>query len=217
MRRMLHKAKDWKKIQEVPERINLAYAPARNMLVTPDTEMRILARAPQPLYDFFVMLVDLGMRPGEVISMEVQYVDAAKAYYRNPKGKTRTARRVIPLSDRVLAILKVRDGDRRMGWVFPSGKSKSGHIELHKLQLRFRKICRELELPDELVMYCGRHTYGTGVIEETGDPYLVSSTMGHADLRATRPYMHPQLNRAKEAIDRRNAAKLPRPVTQAVM
>ena len=184
------------------------------MLFTAEIEMKILARAPQPLNDLAVIVIDSGLRDGEVVRMQVQYVNFEKAFYQNPEGKTENARRRVPLSDRVLDRLRVRCEGRSAGWVFPSDKSKSGHIELHKLQLRFRAICRELGLSDELKIYCGRHTYGTDVMEDTGNPFLVRDTMGHADLETTNQYMHSNLARAKAAIDRRNAARMPAPVNE---
>ena len=216
IRRLLHKAKDWKRITEVPG-ISLVEAPPRNMVFTAEMEMRLLAKCPQPLYDVLTLVIDTGLRDGEVIAMEVQDINFERGYYANPRGKTRRARRHVPLSDRVLDLLRARCSRRLSGWLFPSVKSKSGHIELHKLQLRFRKLCRELGIPDELVIYCGRHTYGTDVMATTGDPFLVRATMGHADLKTTNGYMHPNLARAKAAIDQRNAEKLPQPVTPAVM
>lgn len=211
LRRMLHKAKDWKEIRECPT-LDTVEAVGRNMMFTGEIEMKILARSPQPLNDVAVIVIDSGLRDGEVIKMKVQHLNFEKNYYQNPEGKTERARRRVPLSERVLERLRVRCADRSAGWVFPSGKSKSGHIELHKLQLRFRKICRDLGLPDELKIYCGRHTYGTDVMEDTGNPFLVRDTMGHADLETTNQYMHSNLARAKEAIDRRNAARMPQPV-----
>ena len=178
------------------------------MTFTPETEARILAKSPQPLHDVLVLMLDAGLRDGEAIAIEVQDIHFERAYFANPRGKTRRARRHVPLSDRALALLRRRCGERLSGWVFPSTKSKSGHIELHKLQLRFRKICRELGISDDLKMYCGRHTYGTDVMQTTGDPFLVRDTMGHADLKTTNGYMHPNLARAKAAIDQRNASRL---------
>ena len=209
LRRMLHHAKDHKKIQEVP-RVSTVEAPGRNMLVMPEVELSLLSRFPQPLHDVFTIILDAGMRPGEVIRMRWEYLNLAAGSYRNPKGKTPRARRTVPLSARAVALLKFRE-PKLQGFVFHSEKSKSGHIELHKLQLRFRKICREIGLPEELTMYCARHTYGTAVMEDTGDPSLVMETMGHADLKTTKVYLHPRVDRAKEAIDRRNEQK------QAVM
>ena len=129
-------------------------------------------------------VLDSGLRNGsEALRMRREYVNLSGSYYHNPKGKTERDRRVVPLSERVIKALQAR-GPQLQGWVFPSQRSKSGHVELRKQQMKFRRVCRKLGIPDELKIYCGRHTFGTTTMTETGDPALVMKTMGHADLRS---------------------------------
>lgn len=205
LRRMLHKAKDWKIIQEVPK-TKLAKAKPRDALVTPEIEAKLLSRCPSPLYDVIVIMLDTGMRNGEVVRMRWENVYLGESFYFNPKGKTSQARRPVPLSERVLRLLRARHPVAQ-GWVFASGKSKSGHVELHKLQLRFRKICRELGINDQLKLYSARHTFGTITMKETRNPALVMQTMGHSDLKTTMIYLHPEVAEVKTVIDRRNERK----------
>jgi integrase len=114
---------------------------------------------------------------------------------------------VVPLSERVLALLKSRCGERRYGWVFPSRKSPSGHIELGGLQKHFRQIARQLGIPEQLKLYCARHTFGTVAMRETRDPGLIRDTMGHEDLETTMIYLHPDVQRVKTVIDTHNQQK----------
>lgn len=93
------------------------------------------------------------------------------------------------------------------GWIFPSRKSKSGHFEIGALQRKFRAIARSLNIPDDLKLYCARHTFGTVAMAESKDPSLVRDTMGHEDLKTTMEYMHPDVGRIKSIIDRRNEQK----------
>jgi integrase len=205
LRRMLHKAKDWKIIQDVPI-VKLAKAKARDMLFTPEVEAKLLSKCPRPLSDLLVIMLDTGMRDGEVVRMRWENVYLNENFYFNPKGKTKQARRPVPLSQRVLQLLKDRQ-PALQGWVFGSDKSKSGHIQLHKLQLRFRKICRELGLSEELKLYSARHTFGTVTMKETKNPALVMQAMGHSDLKTTLIYLHPEVAEVKSVIDRRNEQK----------
>ena len=144
------------------------------------------------------------------------------AFYFNPKGKTRKARRHVPLSERVISLLRTiqreqskqqsgpPDSRAREGWVFPSKKAPSGHIELSGLEHRFRKLARRLGIPDELKLYCARHTFGTVAMAETRDPGLVREVMGHESLSTTMGYLHPETAAIKAVIDRRNEQKLKR-------
>jgi integrase len=91
-------------------------------------------------------------------------------------------------------------GDQIEGWLFPSRKSKSGHFEIGALQRKFRTISRSLNIPDDLKLYCARHTFGTVVMEVPKTRLSCVTTMGHEDLKTTMEYMHPDLSRMKPSL-----------------
>ena len=43
----------------------------------------------------------------------------------------------------------------------------------------FREARSEAGLPEALVLYCGRHDYGTRILKKTGNLAAVMRTMGH--------------------------------------
>ena len=217
LRRMLGKARDWKLLREVP-RIKTVKVFPRDRIISVDDEKCLLTAAKRPLHDVLTIMLDSGMRNGEVIRMRWENVHWEGAFYFNPKGKTRKARRHVPLSERVLALLRTIHEEHshepskpqskpRQGWVFPSKKSPSGYIGLSSLEHRFRKIARELGMSDALKLYCARHTFGTVAMAETRDPGLVREVMGHESLSTTMGYLHPETAAIKAVIDRRNAQK----------
>lgn len=220
LRRAFHRAKKKKDLRDVPE-IKLVHAPRRERMVTIEDETRLLKaidhaascrryknRAASPLDDVLVLMLDSGMRDGEVVQMEIQHIHWEEGYYFNPKGKTKRARRRVVLSERVKPRLKARCGDRKEGWVFPSRKSKSGHVELRGLQRLFRIVADRLNIPRDLKLYCSRHTFGTVAMDETKNPYAVMQAMGHEDLDTTMLYLHNDVNGIKAVIDRRNESKV---------
>ena len=111
-----------------------------------------------------------------------------------PDSKTPTGRRFIPMSDRVLNLLMVRCAGRRDGWVFPSA-SRAGHITT--VDKQFRKARTEAGLPFGLKLYCGRHDFGTEMLQRTGNLALVMRVMGQTSTKASdaiptsRPGAHP--------------------------
>jgi len=218
VRRMLGKARDWKLLREVP-RIKTVKVFPRDRMISVDDEKRLLAAAKRPLNDVLTIMLDSGMRNGEVTRMRWENIDWNSAFYFNPKGKTRKARRHVPLSERVIALLRNIQQEQskeqskqpskgREGWVFPSKKSPSGYIGLSGLEHRFRKLARTLGIPDALKLYCARHTFGTVAMAETKDPGLVREVMGHESLTTTLGYLHPETAAIKAVIDRRNQQKL---------
>ena len=217
LRRMLGKARDWKLLREVP-RIKTVKVLPRDRMISLEDETRLLAAAKRPLQDVLTIMLDSGMRNGEVIRMRWEDVHWDSAFYFNPKGKTRKARRHVPLSERVIALLRSIQQEQsnvskqpsklREGWVFPSKKSPSGYIGLSGLEHRFRALARTLGIPDALKLYCARHTFGTIAMAETRDPGLVREVMGHESLTTTLGYLHPETAAIKAVIDRRNRQKV---------
>jgi len=180
-------------------------------MVSLEDERRLLAAAKRPLQDVLTIMLDSGMRNGEVARMRWENIDWDCAFYFNPKGKTRKARRHVPLSERVIALLRNIQQEQsrpREGWVFLSKKAPSGYIGLSGLEHRFRKLARKLGIPDALKLYCARHTFGTIAMAETRDPGLVREVMGHESLTTTMGYLHPETAAIKAVIDRRNQQKL---------
>ncbi len=160
--------------------------------------------------DVLTIMLDSGLRNGEVVRMRWETINWEGAFYFNPRGKTRKARRPVPLSERVLTLLRNvqhEQSRRREGWVFPSKKSRSGHIGLSGLEHAFRNVSRKLEIPDALKLYCARHTFGTVAMAETKNPGLVKEVMGHESLTTTMGYLHPETAQIKVVIDRLNQQK----------
>ena len=57
------------------------------------------------------------------------------------------------------------------------------------------------KLPKSLVLYCGRHDYGTRVLKSTGNLAAVMKTMGHKDVKTAMQYQHPELEIVRAALN----------------
>jgi integrase len=75
-----------------------------------------------------VIMQDSGMRPDEAFSMKIEDIDWSEHRIWIPRGKTKKARRFVAMSDRMKEMLLIWCGSRTEGWVFPSPRSKSGHL-----------------------------------------------------------------------------------------
>jgi integrase len=99
------------------------------------------------------------MRPDEVFRIRTENINWSQRLIFNPNGKTRAARRYVPISERMLELLMVRCSDKREGWLFPSPRAKCGHLTTVAKQ--FREARSKAWLPESLVLYCARLTFGT--------------------------------------------------------
>jgi integrase len=107
--------------------------------------------------DAFLILRGTGMRPSETFSMSWDNVKWETAQYQNPRGKTKSARRPVPLLNDSFTVLRRRylaQGMPREGRGFPSD-SKSGHMVT--IAKAFTKARDAAGVPKIYVRYSSRH------------------------------------------------------------
>ena len=202
LRRILHKAEEWGVIRSVPK-FRLVKEYGRSLRLDDDAERKLLIVAEQPLRDAIILMRDTGMRnERELYRTRIENIDWNGRVIFVPDSKTPNGRRLVPLTDRVLDLLLVRCGERREGWLFPSKRSKSGHLTT--LAKRFREARKKAGLSESLVLYCGRHDYGTRVLKATGNLAAVMNTMGHKDVKTAMQYQHPEVELVRQALNHNN-------------
>ena len=123
LRRLLGKAVEWKVIAVAPA-VRLMKEVGRELTIDPETEAKLLAVAKQPMKDVLIMIQDTGMRPEEVFRIRIENINWNQRLIFNPNGKTKAARRHVPISERMLDLLMVRCSDKREGWLFPSPRAE---------------------------------------------------------------------------------------------
>ena len=206
LRRMLRLAQEWKVIATVPRIRRLPGERQRDRILTHEEEQAYLANAPQPLQDIATILVQTGMRPEEVFRMRWENIhfepagDANYGYILNPFGKTKAARRAIPMTQRVQGALEMRhaeQGQPAEGWAFPAG-TKSGRVESVKSQ--HRKALRLSGLHNPFVLYSLRHTLLTRLGEAGADPFVIQKIAGHSNILISQRYVHPTPERVEKAF-----------------
>jgi integrase len=120
-----------------------------------------------------------------------------------PFGKTKSARRTIPLPQRSKAILEMRESAFPGDWVFPA-TTKSKHIEQSTIRKRHSTACERAKLP-HFPVYTLRHTYLTRWAAHM-DPYTLAYLAGHSDFSTTRRYVHPQSDTVLAAMEKARVA-----------
>jgi integrase len=152
---------------------------------------------PYRLRDAATILIDCALRPDECFRLRWENVRDDAVFI--PCGKTPNARRVIPLTDRVLALLEMRRVVRSSDWVFPS-PTKTGHVEKSTLKKQHAWACEIAKVP-HFPLYTFRHTCITRWAEYM-DPYTLAYLAGHSDFSTTRRYVHPQAATIRAAMER---------------
>lgn len=199
--RALNLTVEWKVINQAP-RIHLEPEDEREELITPEREERLLQHAGPTLRDVIILCQDTGGRPDEIFRIRVEDIDWQQQWIFNRHGKTKNSRRYLPIRDRVAEVLKRRAGKRTEGWLFPSD-AKSGHLTT--VTKAFACAREKAGLPDAVVLYSARHTFGTAVLAGTGNPAVTMKAMGHGSPKMMMRYQHPEYVEAvRRAINSRN-------------
>jgi integrase len=166
-------------------------------IVTPEEEDRYFAFAKGTLYDVARLILLQGPRPEEVLASRPENILENQELWRIPGGKSRAAKRDLPLTAEAFGILKARKTKHeRTGWLFPSSRIKGGHVT--KLNAQHDRVC--LEAGVSFVLYDLRHTFATRQLTENGaDVATVAALMGHASPTIVlKHYAHPTAG-AKQA------------------
>ena len=166
-------------------------------------EEPIPPKDPHLLYHLALVLIDCGLRPEEAYRLRFDQERDGALYIQY--GKTASARRVVPVSSRVKAILdwrRVQFGE--CPWVFPAA-TVSGHINQSSLKKQHQKACK-MALVEVFVPYTFRHIRLTRWAE-CMDPYTLAYLAGHSDFATTKRYVHPQAETIRAATAKAEEAQ----------
>jgi integrase len=133
LRRSLRLAEEWGKIDRAPKLVLAKGERQRERVVTQAEFLAYRELCRQPWHDMVTVLYGTAMRPGEAYKLRWEHVclNGAGGLIQIAEGKTKAARRFLPMVPEVYAALKARHEEQKCpatGWVFPAG-SESGHLE----------------------------------------------------------------------------------------
>jgi len=216
LRRILNLAVEWNVIESAPKIKTLPGERRRERVITPEEEARYLAAASEPLASIATVLADTGMRPEECFRLrweDATWVNGRHGALLVTRGKTAAARRVIPMTPRVRAVLESRwqaAGKPEEGWAWPA-ETRSGHVEPSSLRKQhakaFAAIAEEAGRRNErpvrpFVLYSLRHTFLTRLGQSGCDVWTLARIAGHSSINISARYVHPSEDAVLNAMTR---------------
>jgi integrase len=205
-RRVLRLAVDSGIIPSAPKVKLLRGANHRERVIGTDEEIRCLNAAVEPLSSIATVLIDSGLRPEECFRLRWESISFAAGRYGtmfNPFGKTKAARRVVPMTARVRNLLEARwvgAGKPMEGWVWPA-ETASGHAEPSTIKKQHRNALR-LCAVRAFVLYSLRHTFLTRLGESGCDVFTLARIAGHSNIQMALRYVHVSEDAAMVAMSR---------------
>ena len=179
-------------------------------VITADEEKQYLLASCQPLKDVALLMIETGMRCGEVYQISRNEVFLEKGFLKVTEGKTRSSIRQVHLSEKARLLLDYRLNKFKGEFLFPQN-DVDGKPPTKTLNYLHLKTIGKLGYNFRL--YDCRHTFATRAIEKGIDLLTLSSMLGHSGLEMITRYSHPSEERKADAIKR---MEKPRKKTKAV-
>jgi integrase len=165
-------------------------------VLTCEEEKLYLLAASQPLQDIATMMLETGMRPEEVYRIRRENVHTDGGYLLNPFGKTKAARRKVPLSEPASAVLVKRlDNENIKGeYLFPGrvpeGKRPEAAGPIIKVNAAHTATIKRAKVAP-FRLYDLRHTWATRSAMAGVDLVTLAAMLGHSRIQMVLRYAHP--------------------------
>lgn len=158
-------------------------------------------------YAVYALMYQTGLRVGEVHHLNLESLD-----FKNRKlviigkgGKQRRLHMTVELTRILSEWLAVRcfvyQSDQHNA-VFIS--KKGNRLAIRTMEDNFKKILAgsDLSLAFKASCHSLRHSFASHLNDNDVDILVIQSLMGHASTRSTEPYIHPSLDKVKDAIEK---------------
>lgn len=219
LRRAINLAFEWGKLER-PVKVTLAKGERqRDTILTESDWERYIEHCPQPWRDAAIIIRGTGMRPGEAFALCWQniYLNGTAGLIQVTAGKTKAARRMLPMIPAVYEALKARReaaGNPEEGWIFPSS-SHEGHLNKDTAKDQHRKAIERANAKTKCKKglnyfqpYVLRHTALTRLAEAGCDVFTLARIAGHSSITITQRYVHPQADAIERAFQQATKAAI---------
>lgn len=195
-------------------RVEFLHEKGRERTLSFEEERKYLRAAAPVLRDVGIIMVEMGLRPGEIFQLHAEdvRVEPPAPYVHVRGGKSDCAVRDAPITSRALPVLNRRLSRAKGEYLFPRriGNGYDWSRPMTELEPAHQRALRRSGIQPPFRLYDLRHTYGTRAIEAGIDVFSVAKLMGHADLDTTQRYVHlskGHLGDAQKKIERFRARR----------
>ena len=199
LRRIIYLAVDWKRMDRKPKLSLTKGERMRERILTSEEIELYLSKCPQPWHDVALIMLNTALRPDEVFRLRRENVNfEGRGAISITEGKSRAARRTLPMTPEVRRVLTERSG-LPGEWLFPSA-SKVGHYNQGSAKIQHAKALKRSGVkPFE--PYILRHTALT-FFGKFLDPFTLARVAGHSAISMTSRYVHPDSDSIQKGFDR---------------
>jgi len=158
-------------------------------------------------YAVYALMYQTGLRVGEVHSLDISSVDFDNQTL-EVIGKG-NKRRILHLTDEMIQILikwlAVRDRFYKSNQTVALFISKKGNrLAIRTMEDNLKKILSKSRIYTQFNVSCHtlRHSFASHLNDKDVDIFVIQSLLGHSSPRSTEPYIHPSLEKVREAMEK---------------
>jgi integrase/recombinase XerD len=174
---------------------SLPEAAPRTRFLTREEYRRLLAAADRHLRPIIEMAIATGLRSEELLTLKWSQVDLDRREVRLEQTKSKRPR-VVPLSDRAVAILVARRYLDHSPFAFTNPATDRPY---RNIRSSFHAACRRAGIGD-FRFHDLRHTFASWAVQNGMDLYRLSRILGHSTLQMTTRYAHLATDQLHEAV-----------------
>jgi integrase len=168
-------------------------------VLTFDEQEKYLKVATPLLQDIATIMLETGMRPEEVYRIQPENVTLKGAHLFNPYGKTKAAKRRVPLNSAARAVLGRRMENIETPFVFPCETDDQRPVpkvnNAHDRAVKASGVAR-------FRLYDLRHTWATRAAESGIDLVTLAALLGHSKIQMVLRYAHPSQEHQARAVEK---------------
>ncbi|MBT3509312.1 MAG: site-specific integrase [Nitrospina sp.] len=203
---LFSKAVEWKWLTHKPAKINrLREDAGRIVYLDSEQASRLLEAAKKDqspyIYPFIVVGLATGMRRMEILSIRMKDIHLNRGLIYIPNSKTGSREQPITnhLREFLGEVINASGSERK--WLFPSDKSKTGHVVA--IEKAFRRTVERAGLDSrEVVRHTLRHTAVSHLVQAGVDLPTVKKISGHKTLAMVERYSHQNGEHIQAAMDK---------------
>ena len=220
LRRALLLAKEWKLIHE-PPKIKLLSGENQRECVVSEGDITDMVEAsitmhPKSTFQFLLpFLVDTGLRISECANLKRDdlTLEGPHPVLRVTKGKSKYARREVPLTKRALyCVREALVHSKSYTWVW-TGRDGKTQMTRHYPSELFRSMRDAANVDKNCVLHSTRHTFCTRLGNAGASATDIQRLAGHSSLQQSLRYTHPDIQSKRSAIALLDALNPPQPVS----
>lgn len=190
--RALRYAMQCEALDKMPYIPRMKEAVGRLRFLSKDEEVEILNLltlwSDQDSHDAISMLLDTGMRCGELLKLEGKDVRNNQITIWDTKNGTD---HTIPLTQRASRIVSERIAQHGRGLLFP--------MPYTRLRDRFQRVVDHLEI-DDVSLHTLRHTFASRLVQKGVSIQTVSKLLNHSTIQITMRYAHLAPSNLRDAV-----------------